>query len=74
MKDIRDKARALEMYARQARNLEAERRACEIRLRAERRSGELLRELARANIPNPQGVGGKSGKVVTSNDATQQSS
>ena len=40
-KDIRDKARAIEVYARQARNVEAERRACEIRLRAERRCGQL---------------------------------
>lgn len=58
VKDIRDKARALEMYARQARNLEAERKACEIRLRAERRSGELLRELARADNPVKAGAPG----------------
>jgi hypothetical protein len=44
VKDIRDKAMALEMYARQARNTEAERQACEIRLRAERKCGELLSE------------------------------
>lgn len=44
VKDIRDKARALEVYSRQARNTEAERQACEIRLRAERRCGKLLRE------------------------------
>ena len=42
VKDIRDKARAIEMYARQAQNVEAERQACEIRLRAERKCGELL--------------------------------
>ena len=41
-------AMALEMYARQAQNVEAERKACEVRLRAERRAGELLKELARA--------------------------
>lgn len=42
VKDIRDKAMAFEAYARQAKNTEAERRACEIRLRAERKAGQLL--------------------------------
>lgn len=46
VKDIRDKALALEHYARQAKNMDAERKACDIRLRAERRCGELLREQA----------------------------
>jgi hypothetical protein len=45
VKDIRDKAAAIEMYARQARNVEAERRACEIRLRAERKAGQLLQSM-----------------------------
>jgi hypothetical protein len=44
-KGIRDKARALEVYAQQAMNTAAERRACEIRMRAERRAGELLMEM-----------------------------
>lgn len=48
VKDLRDKAMALELYAKQAKNTDAERKACEIRLRAERRTGELLKELARA--------------------------
>lgn len=42
VKDIRDKARAIETYARQAQNIEAERQAAEIRLRAERKCGELM--------------------------------
>lgn len=42
VKDIRDKALAIEAYAKQAKNTEAERRACEIRLRAERKAGQLL--------------------------------
>ena len=48
VKDIRDKARAIEMYARQAQNTEAERQACEIRLRAERKCGELTAEMVKA--------------------------
>ena len=59
VKDIRDKARALEMYWRQARNMEAERKACNVRLRAERRTGELLKELGRAETPNPAGHNGR---------------
>jgi hypothetical protein len=39
---------ALEVYARLALNTEAERQACEIRLRAERRAGQLLREQPKA--------------------------
>jgi hypothetical protein len=53
-KDIRDKAEALATYARQANNAEAERQLREIRVRAERRCGELLaeREMARG-APGP---------------------
>ncbi|GAB1389279.1 hypothetical protein MASR1M6_14600 [Rubrivivax sp.] len=47
-------------------------RAANVRLIAERRYGELLAALARATAPNPQGVGGRSGKVVASGHATQQ--
>jgi hypothetical protein len=42
VKDIHDKAVALEAYFRQAKNPEPERRACEIRLRAERKAGLLV--------------------------------
>ena len=46
VKNLRDKAQALELYARQCKNTEAERQAANVRLRAERRTGELLAELA----------------------------
>lgn len=48
VKELHNKARALEIYAAQAKNTDAERKACEIRIRAEHRTGELLKELARA--------------------------
>lgn len=48
VKDIRDKAIALETYARLAKNFEAELRACEIRLRAERKAGQLLKQMEKA--------------------------
>lgn len=48
VKDIADKAAALRLYYRQAGNREAEQQAANVRLRASRRIGELLAELARA--------------------------
>ena len=66
--EIQNKALALEMYAQQSRNVEAERKACEIRLRAERKAGDLLATMQRASKPNPAG---KNGHEVTSNRATQ---
>jgi hypothetical protein len=51
VKDIRDKARALEMYFRQARNKEAEEQARNIRLRGERKGGELLADMEKAASP-----------------------
>lgn len=60
VKDLRDKAQALEAYARQAKNVEAERRACEIRLRAERKVGQLLKEMAKSGERSSQGGDRKS--------------
>jgi len=68
VKDIRDKAMALEAYARQAKNTEAERKAADVRLRAERRTGELLKDLARAESSR----GGDTRSA--SNDATPEKS
>jgi len=48
VKDMRDKAIAIQTYARQAQNVELERQACEIRLRAERRAGQLLKVMDKA--------------------------
>jgi hypothetical protein len=48
LKDWHDKAQALAFYARQAQNVDAERKATEIRLRAERKAGRLLREQAKS--------------------------
>lgn len=48
VKDLRDKAEAIRIYARQARNRDLEIDAAEIRLRAEYRIGELKRELRAA--------------------------
>jgi hypothetical protein len=44
-RDQSHQALALEVYARQAQNMEAERKAVEIRLRAERRCGQLLKDM-----------------------------
>lgn len=72
-KDIRDKAMALEMYNRQARNVEAEREAANVRLRAERRAGELLKDLARAT-PREVAQAGGTAKAATSKGRTKQQS
>lgn len=56
-KDIADKAAALKEYARRIKNTEAERRAVNVRLIAERQYGALLQQLARATpqTANPTG-------------------
>jgi hypothetical protein len=73
VKDIRDKAIALEVYAKQARNTEAERQACEIRLRAERKCGQLTAKLEKTKPkptkqknPNPRSGNGLKAEALKS--------
>jgi N6-adenosine-specific RNA methylase IME4 len=53
VKEIRDRAIALEQYARQAKNKEAVRQCGEIRLRAEIHAGELLAKMPKAKGGRP---------------------
>ena len=53
VKVIHDQAVALEHYARQARNVDAERKACEIRLRAERKVGQITRKMEKSKGGRP---------------------
>lgn len=48
VKDIRDRALALEMYARQANDRNLERQVTDIRIRAEDKAGQLLAEMTKA--------------------------
>lgn len=64
VKEIRDRARAFECYAKQALNLEAERKAGEIRLRAERHAGRLLKEMKRKGERQKPGEYQKSGTAI----------
>lgn len=54
-KEIRDRAEAMRAYARQAQNKQLEVDAAEIRIRAERRLGEIL--VAQKALPRGQGGG-----------------
>lgn len=59
--DLRNRALAMETYARLALNTENERLACEIRLRAERRAGQLLRAMEKAKGGQPYRSGHSTG-------------
>ena len=53
VKEIRDQALAFEVYSRQAKNIDAERRAVAVRLRAERKAGELDKQREKAKGGQP---------------------
>jgi hypothetical protein len=55
VKVIADQAAALREYARQSRNFEAERQLCQIRLRAERKMGDMLAKMEKAKAGRPPG-------------------
>lgn len=74
VKDIRDKAMALEMYAKQASNTIAERNACDIRLRAERKVGQMLKDLQRASPTEAAAKSHERYESCVSNDATSKKS
>lgn len=65
VKDIRDKSLALEAYFRQAKNTDAERKACEIRLRAERKAGELLKRMEESGERQRRGKPAETSSTTT---------
>lgn len=75
VKDIRDKAEAMAAYARQAKDTELIQYATEIKVRAERKAGELLRLASERGERAGKAEGGKHAAAVLhgkSHDTTSQ--
>ncbi len=71
VKDLRDKAEAMAAYARQARDTEMIQWATEIKVRSERRAGQLLAEMPKAGGARVNGRDSLGGPIVVppKNDA-----
>lgn len=70
VKDVRDRAVAIQAYARQAKNRQMEIDAAEIRIRAERRLGEMLAETPKNTGTRTEGGGTGAGGTVSEPPAT----
>ena len=64
VKDIRDKAEAMRMYGKQANDTELVNWAAEIKIRAERRAGEMLKSMDMANGGQPYQATGRTIRPV----------
>lgn len=69
VKDIRDKAEALRLYARQRNDVEMEKHVAEIKLRAVRKIGQLSASLETAQGPNSKLLTAEKNKTDTLSDA-----
>lgn len=68
VKSIRDKAMAMRIYAEQAKDITLISKATELRMRAERRAGELLHEMQKNKGAREQGVGRRGKNAVAASD------